>query len=514
MRAPRGAGTFLPPATLLALSVLACSERTPYAASGTIRRDSVGVEIVENRTGPDVGTWHVGASPIAVIGGDESDPDGQLFRALSATRLDDGVIAVGDAGTSRVLVFGIDGARLRAFGGRGGGPGEISGLVGMRVLPGGDDEILVEDLDFRQRKLMHFSRAGELRDEAILPPGTLPGGALVDQVTSAGGVGFLLVEPLPVEPRGDGDVVRPPMSLVRFTYAGEGPDTVATYPGSEILWADVGPRPALGGGSTPGPSPIAPLFAASTRMGAGGTPWRLVVGDQATAAYDVYDEEGTLLRRVRWDATPRTLTERDVRLGREAWLEAPSRRRAPARARRRLDAMPPPERTPVFREIAVDRTGHVWVRPYDLPTDSTQEWWVFGPDGSLAATVALPPELGILEIGADYVIGRATDALDVERIEVWPLERSGARDATEVGSEGAARATTGGPGVRFPPDQARARSRSRISDRSFTSADGSGGAGASATASSRRLIRLKPRITRNMAKAMMRNETRALMKTP
>lgn len=63
----------------------------------------------------------------------------------------------------------------------------------------------------------------------------------------------------------------------------------------------------------------------------------------------------------------------------------------------------------------------------------TNELRVFDADGVHLATwgrggqalgfLETPAGLTILEIGADYLLGRATDNLEVESVQVWALER-------------------------------------------------------------------------------------------
>lgn len=36
----------------------------------------------------------------------------------------------------------------------------------------------------------------------------------------------------------------------------------------------------------------------------------------------------------------------------------------------------------------------------------------------------LPPDLNVFEIGEDYVLGGVSDELGIERVQLWPLDRS------------------------------------------------------------------------------------------
>jgi hypothetical protein len=48
---------------------------------------------------------------------------------------------------------------------------------------------------------------------------------------------------------------------------------------------------------------------------------------------------------------------------------------------------------------------------------------VFSDEGVLLGTVAIPPDLSIMEIGQDYVLGVWRDPLDVEFVHLYSLQR-------------------------------------------------------------------------------------------
>ncbi len=50
-------------------------------------------------------------------------------------------------------------------------------------------------------------------------------------------------------------------------------------------------------------------------------------------------------------------------------------------------------------------------------------WTVFDPEGRVLGLVETPEGLWIHEIGEDYILGTAWDALNVEYVQVWGLER-------------------------------------------------------------------------------------------
>ena len=92
------------------------------------------------------------------------------------------------------------------------------------------------------------------------------------------------------------------------------------------------------------------------------------------------------------------------------------------------EEMPLTDGLPAFSAIRVDRLGNLWVEEFMLPEDDAEYslWTVYDPDGDVLGLVEMPGELDeIFEIGADYVLGKTTDDLDVEHVQLWSLSRPG-----------------------------------------------------------------------------------------
>ena len=98
-------------------------------------------------------------------------------------------------------------------------------------------------------------------------------------------------------------------------------------------------------------------------------------------------------------------------------------------ARNRLaawNALPLAESFPTISAIEVDLLDNLWVREYNLPGEEGRALWtVFDPAGVALGLVETPPELVIYEIGEDYIMGKVSDELGVEYVQVWGLDRSG-----------------------------------------------------------------------------------------
>src|SRR5688572_14887238 len=75
--------------------------------------------------------WAVEPNASVTIGASETDTTDLLTTVVGATRLPDGRILVGDQGSFALRLFSPQGKALRAFGRKGGGPGEITYLKAL-----------------------------------------------------------------------------------------------------------------------------------------------------------------------------------------------------------------------------------------------------------------------------------------------------------------------------------------------------------------------------------------------
>ncbi len=112
---------------------------------------------------------------------------------------------------------------------------------------------------------------------------------------------------------------------------------------------------------------------------------------------------------------------------REAFIQARFEGQSPAERQayeRRYDGNEPPSTFPAFAELIADRSGHLWVRNYPIPTEEPRWFSVFDPDGRWVTDVDVPDGLSILDIGLDYVLALFTNELDVEHVGLYALHRN------------------------------------------------------------------------------------------
>ncbi len=90
-------------------------------------------------------------------------------------------------------------------------------------------------------------------------------------------------------------------------------------------------------------------------------------------------------------------------------------------AERRLADMPFPETMPAYDDFLVDSEGNLWVDEYRRPGAEQPRWKVFDPNGELLGVVETPRRFNVYEIGADFVLGRWADELDIEHVQLYEL---------------------------------------------------------------------------------------------
>lgn len=390
------------------LVITACGEGGDGEAPHVVR-DSSGIRIVENqRDGTNVPTWSISDTPIAVMG--EGEADRPLDRVEGAVGLDDGRIAVADAGSSEILIYDSSGSFRRALGGEGQGPGEFQDLSGVTLagdsLVAFDAEIgrltvfapdglrpSVRDLDATgdpSRPIRMYRLAGRFSDgRLVLVPDQFPGD------------------------------MRPEPTL----YWDSVPNLV--YGPDGTLQGQIGRSSRMQTFANERRS-LSPPFARRSVAAAGRD--RLFLGLADDYEVRVYGADGGLAMIIRRDDPLRPVTERDLdsliaHRVRQLGEDAP-RERARQRMRQLLDRITLPDRKPVYQDLAVDKTGSLWVRGYQPPWASgSARWSVYGPDGRHIAEVDLPHGLRPTWIGEDRILGVHEGPLEVQTVRMYSLSR-------------------------------------------------------------------------------------------
>lgn len=406
-------------AAAAALAVMgACS---PSGGDGAGPNDAA--EVANARFAGSEAAAAIAAGPVLVIGGNEADPEAQFDAVGSAAFVGDGRIAVANVGSGEVFVFDSVGRRLLTVGGVGGGPGEFTAFSATAVASAGDT-IPVAAFDPFGRKIAYFAITGELLGELLPPaPMELRGGFSAPVVDPSGTMFFIH---FPLDPNEQtNDAGQPVGAAVRFNVRTGSLHRFFEVPIPEPVSVDFGPMRTFGGPPIAGPALVQPIFAASNEITGGGRPFRIAIGTQSDSIISIFDENGVLDRRIGLPARERTPTRQQMELAREEYFASPAGRGTAFRFMRGADGirdrMPIAERTPIFRALRITDTGDLWVERYPLPGDPAVLWWVFAPDGEYRGEAWVPHGVWVLAIGATHYLARASDELDVQRVEMWPV---------------------------------------------------------------------------------------------
>ena len=401
---------------LVALTGIACAESGDPAPAPPAESvpdfeiaDTAGVDIVENAR-PHADSrldWRVGEQPTLSIG-EIDGPDPYLLDISDMLRVSDGRILVADRASRELRVFDTLGVHLATWGGSGEGPGEFTSLVGLDRWPGDSlvarwsqgNRLTVFDSQGNYGRVFGIPDRAYFNVETVLPDG------LVLTSTAVSSESF-----------------RDGLSRSRSIYEIRGPEgepgpSIGSFLGSEWYSPPV----------DDGVMVIGIPFSRDIV----GVPWGddVIVASNDTYEIRVYATDGTLKRIVRreHELIPTTSAHLDAHI---EWLVAGSPE--PERAARRRDRQERyrdvrlPDTHPAFRRVLADELNHLWVQEYNLPGEEGPNpvWTVFDSEGHVMGFMETPAGLRIFQIGADYILGYATDELGVEYVQMWSLSRSG-----------------------------------------------------------------------------------------
>jgi hypothetical protein len=380
---------------------------TERGDSAVVVTDSAGIEIVESSAfqWPDGHGWRLSDEATLDIGILEGDPAYEFFRIAGARRLTDGRVVVADAGAFEIRYYDSGGNHLLSTGREGGGPGEFGGILSMTSTS--EDTLLVND--WRNRRISYFD-----------PSGALARSVQLRFLTESGGF------PMIVEPFEDGTVlvgvrtffgsggfqtglIRDEIVYLRSDPDGALTDTLAVRPGGEIHGM-AQENLQLVGDAPFGRYPQYAVF------GNG-----FFHGSSDSYEIEFIDNTGRLLRSLRRPVTNMEVTSADIEAYKQEQIENAGDERQRQINQTLLDAVTFPDVFPAYGSFLTDADGNLWVDVYRRPGDDQPRWTVFDRDGRALGEVQMPGRFGIFQIGADFVLGRWTDDLDVQHVLMFEL---------------------------------------------------------------------------------------------
>jgi hypothetical protein len=375
-------------------------------------RDSAGVRIVESRAAGSgaVPAWRVDEQPAMAIGVAEGAPEYQLAGVRGAIRLASGGVVIANGHSKEVRYYDARGRFVRAVGKEGGGPGEFTSLDA--VVPYRGDSVAVWDVGAWRLTVFGpdggFGRTATVQGVTSLVgrlKGAFPDGSFV--LAAAGSVEDYL--------RTDTGERRDSVAYLRFSADGAFADTLARHAAQEHV--------AL---QSPGRILIRPiLFGRDSYVGVG--TGQVFVGQSDAFRIDGVDPRGMPVLSIRRLGELRTPSRDEVARARAA-SEAvgQTQARAAGAGAPRGEVLPARPTIPAFDRILVDPQGNLWVREFLLSPEDAQRWSVFDPQGRLAGTARTPAGVEVYQVGADWILGRGLDDLDVEYVRTYRLRREAA----------------------------------------------------------------------------------------
>lgn len=395
---------------LMAAVVAGCASPDRDRGQTTVA-DSAGVRVVTSGA-PQAAefSWKISPEPSVVIGGEDGDESEVLYRVFSAGVLTDGTILISNSGTHELRVYESAGGLLLTFGREGAGPGEFAAFSSMRLLDRRGDTIVVADEG--NRRIQAFDLAG--RFLWAMSPAVIPGygrSSIFGRFANGGWSSRM--------PVGSGRLGGEPGDLIEMSYAFSVYDPTLKS-AQQITTAPGRPRMvnSLGAGAIH--YPFVPLTPAPVYTLAGD---RLLLSASGNPEVKVFGSDGRLQSVFRWSAD-RTPVDEIWDRYRQEFLEDVRSDQRPAYNRFLANRhLPVPQQIPAVESILVDAMDHVWVARFRLPWISERVWHVLTPDGEWLGNISTPADVTVFEIGEDYLLGKHSDDLGVERVVLYSLNR-------------------------------------------------------------------------------------------
>jgi hypothetical protein len=368
--------------------------------------------------------WTVGARPLLEFGGPDGTGPTEFSKIVGVTRQSDGTIVVANGATRELRFFDARGQFLRAATRKGSGPGEIESLGRMFAV---DDTLVV--LDNRLKFHVYAPNGRWLRTTVLRPVD----GYLVNPAVSVLS-GFDVVVKL------RGGISEGSVRTGRFDDA----RVDSVWLGRASI-RDSSVRVLLGVGWPPSYA-IAPGMPRTYALGFAPAPVAAATRGRICAGYPeryevvCSDTLGRLVLRIDRATRRRPVTDsarrafRDHQAGRQP--DGTSRYEGSLRQHRERVAAAAQfvSHYPAYAQMLFARTGELWIRDFVTadgirgsinPEGSAarSRWSIYDRDGKWIADCTLPAHFGLIEVGADYLIGVTTDEDDVERVTLLSLRR-------------------------------------------------------------------------------------------
>jgi hypothetical protein len=156
---------------------------------------------------------------------------------------------------------------------------------------------------------------------------------------------------------------------------------------------------------------------------AGAGRFHLTGGDRAEIR--VHGAGGELIRVIRVLREPEPVDRAELSAMVEEELASLSDENLRREWRGHYGRMPFPETAPIYSRLLVDEVGHVWAERFRPGQEGPPTWSLFDARGEALGTIQTPPGLTLFQVGSDFLLGHRIDALGVEKVVRYSLDRAG-----------------------------------------------------------------------------------------
>ena len=152
---------------------------------------------------------------------------------------------------------------------------------------------------------------------------------------------------------------------------------------------------------------------------------RSIVAWSVVPRLDIHTRDGALARSIRWTGTGPPLTPSDVAQYRDSVINSTDNAEL-GRVRPTLDVVPFPDTRPAQGALVVDSQNLLWIQTFHASGRTRETWQIFSADGAWLGALDLPKDLNVSEIGDTYILGFASDELEVQYVRLYALLRGNA----------------------------------------------------------------------------------------
>ena len=387
------------------LLLVACADDTPRGGTAIVR-DSAGVRIVERPADYSAPTWQLSEAPLLDMGAVSGDSSTLLYQVEGAHRLSDGRIVVANRSTHELRYYDDTGNYLYSAGRKGQGPGEFEYIAWTASCRA--DSVFAYDIG--TRRLSVFDGQGKFARSVMLQ---LPGGVTPYGAATCAPDGTFLFAGWPVFSRDPGPS-RPLRPLALIASDGTALTSFGEFPGGE-RYTYVSDGRVTGSGPRP--------LGRETFHVLGDGRFYLATSDEYEIR--VYSVTGELQMLIRGSGPDLAITESHINRFVSDQLSRTTTDNQRRSWERQYRNMGFPKTFPAYSRLLLDKLGNLWVQGYLRPGESQPAWNVFGSEGMQIAEVSTPPGLHVYEIGANYVLGKWQDELDIEHVQLYDLMKPG-----------------------------------------------------------------------------------------